>query len=176
MKTTEWRTAGIKLHYSNRKVINWKLLIVSSIILMFPSLLFAQSPDAYKKFINKSTIVVYQAQKTMIATHTNDVNGKLAQLFILQMNAVASFNKGDLPLAAGFSNMARQNALEIIASLGGKQDGFYDITIEESELFKNSPDKIELKVQARKAFPLLSEKDQDYILPGSIERRNMEIQ
>ena len=116
-----------------------------------------------------------KAQKEMIAASTNNVDGKLAQLFILQMNAVALYNQQNYKRAVFFSSSARLAAKEIIKGLHDQTD-FYDVSADEKKLLTLNISPAEVDAELQKNFPSLSRSDRDYLTPQTIDPSRLEIQ
>ena len=118
-----------------------------------------------KDLINKTYVAIAKARKEAISHKKNDLNGKLARLYILQANAVSLYNKNNYSEAACSSTLARKYASEIITSLNPEKDAdsFYFLTDEEKKKAEHCSNDEDILKKAKNAQPTLSEIDSQYI-------------
>lgn len=165
------KTKKQKLHFT-RLTAHLQFLLATLTLCTFAGGAFAQNTASYKKFINTTAVAVFEAQKTMIAANRTSPDGKLANLIQQQMNAVVLFNRKEYARAAYYSNLARQQALELIESLNGKKNELYTVSAEEKKLFEQLP--VVNKPDTSTELPLTT-RGQDYLIPGSIKREQVEV-
>jgi ABC-type transporter MlaC component len=143
-----------------------KKAIVALGICLIPFGLSAQTADSYKSLINKTASAVLEAQKAVIASNKASVDGSLANVFRLQLNAVALFNQQNYALAAYTSNLSRQEAIKLITALNGSANSFYTISDDEKKLFAASRSQSNADQVAKQNFSTLSANDNDYLAPN----------
>src|ERR1035437_7926470 len=93
-----------------------KKILYSVVLILFVFKLYSQD-DVYKSCIKRTDIVVYKAQKQMLATHSKEAHGKLAKAVLLQSNAIKSYQDQNKTMSVCYSLLARQYDLDIIQSL-----------------------------------------------------------
>jgi hypothetical protein len=143
-----------------------KKVIIALGICLIPFGLSAQTADSYKSLINKTGLAVLEAQKAVIASNKTNVNGSLANVVRLQLNAVALFNQQNYALAAYASNLSRQEAIKLITTLNGNANSFYTISDEEKKLFATARSQSNADQLAKQNFSTLSANDTDYLAPN----------
>ncbi|NVO04379.1 MAG: hypothetical protein HXX09_16920 [Bacteroidetes bacterium] len=132
---------------------------------------FAQD-DVYKSSIKKTSIAIYSAQKNMLASNSNDVNGKLAKAILFQSNSIKYYKEKDNALSSCYTLRAREMAIEIIQLLtqNKKDDPYFQITLEEKGLNLNCLGGDQLYLKGKSSFPDYSGFDKDFLDPLSIKK------
>lgn len=140
---------------------------VFSIVLLFSVYSSRAQTDDYKNCLIRTNIAVYKAQKQMVANHSNDIQGKLAKIIILQSNAVYYLEGQNKAMSICYSLLARKYALGIIQLLStdNKVDPVYSISEEEKKLSGDCLTEDQLLKQGKNNFPNYSENDKDYLDP-----------
>ena len=142
------------------------------VVYLLPVGLSAQN-DAHKAFINRTGFAVLEAQKAVVAAHKTNVDGKLARLVQLQMQAVVLFNKKEYALASYTSNQAREEAVQLIATYKGFVNSLYTNSDDAKNLFADAQAEAAL---TKENLPSFSGSDQDYLAPRAIAIEKIQVQ
>src|SRR5579872_6745599 len=144
-----------------------KISFVFPLLFLFAITCFGQD-DMYRTFLNRTSVAIHKAQKTMMATGKTDAGGKLANAVLLQSHAIKLYQQKKQTLAACSSAQARELAALIIKELNGKVDAFFQLTDDEKKLLSGCADEKELLKEGKNSLKELSMKtDKDYASPTS---------
>jgi hypothetical protein len=135
----------------------------------------AGEDDPTKTLIKHSSVCVHKAQKMMLANHKTDVGGKLAQAVRLQTHAVHLYNSGKQSEAACSSIEARKLASEIIKEVTGKEDAYASVSNEELSIAGHSETRESILKNSYKTLRDISDKDNDYLNPTSLNNNNIDF-
>jgi hypothetical protein len=147
-----------------------------AILSILVSFSLSAQDDVYKAMLKRTSVAIHKAQKTMIASKTTDVGGKLAKAVLLQSHAVKLYEQKKQGEAASNSALARELASGIIKELSGKTDAFFVITDEEKKLITESKSENELLKEGKNSLKEFAGKsDKDYSTPSSLNTSNIDI-
>ncbi|NVO01519.1 MAG: hypothetical protein HXX09_02330 [Bacteroidetes bacterium] len=140
------------------------------LIVFLSSACYAQD-DIYKSCLKKTSIAIYSAQKSMLVSNMNDLNGKFAKSILLQSNSIQLFGKNDLKLSICYALAARELAIEIVQEIkkNSNIDPYYQILPEEKQLNSSCLELNEMLLNGKRNFPYYSERDKDFLDPLGIK-------
>lgn len=131
--------------------------------------------DAYKTLLKRSSVSIHAAQKHMLATKKLDMGGNLAKAVLLQSYAVKLYKEKKEAQAACSSLQARSLAFNIIKNASNREDKYAQATDDEKKLASSCKTEEELLKESKKTLSTLSEKDESYKDPKSLNDTNIDI-
>jgi hypothetical protein len=157
-------------------IMKIRLLSFFTALSFLVSFSLSAQDDACKAMLKRTSVAIHKAQKTMIASKTTDVGGKLAKAVLLQSHAVKLYEQKKQGEAASNSALARELASGIIKDLSGKTDAFFAITDEEKKLITETKSETELLKEGKNSLKEFAGKsDKDYSSPASLNNTNIDI-
>lgn len=151
-------------------------ILLSAIVFFIGTLASLAQDDAYTVLLKRTSIAIHKAQKTMLATSTPDVGGKLAKAVLLQSHAIKLYEQKKQNRAACSSAQARELAAAIIKDLSGKVDAFYLVSDEEKKMLTDCPNEAALLKESEIALKNISDAtDKDYSNPNSLNNTNIDL-
>jgi hypothetical protein len=154
--------------------VKQKLTLLFLSIIGTTALAYSQE-DSYKTLLKRSSVSIHAAQKHMLATKKMDMNGDLAKAVLLQSYAVKLYKEKKEAQAACSSLQARNLAFNIIKAASAREDKYAQPTDDEKKLAGSCKAEEELLKESRKSLTTLSEKDESYKDPKSLNETNIDI-